>query len=74
MAKLDRSLQRYNIVLVDGMLCQTWAETINAADKAGMPMGVADAWIAATALTLGCPLVTHNAADFQGVSGLPIIT
>jgi tRNA(fMet)-specific endonuclease VapC len=44
------------------------------ADKAGTPMGVADAWIAATALALGCPLVTHNATDFQGVPGLPIIT
>lgn len=73
-AKLDRSLQRYNIVLVDGALCQTWAETMNGADKRGMPMGVADAWIAATALTLGCPLVTHNPTDFHGVPGLPIIT
>jgi predicted nucleic acid-binding protein len=34
----------------------------------------ADAWIAATALALNCPLVTHDAADFAGVPGLKIIS
>jgi len=38
------------------------------------PIGVADAWIAATALVHGHELVTHNAADFRGIRGLRIIT
>jgi predicted nucleic acid-binding protein len=33
-----------------------------------------DAWIAATALYLNAPLVTHNAAHFRDVPGLHVIT
>jgi len=32
------------------------------------------AWHAATALLLHVPLVTHNAADFEGIEGLEILT
>ena len=74
LARLDRYLQRFNVVLVDRPLCRRWAEVMDAARRAGQPLGVADTWIAATALALGCPVVTHNAADFQGIAGLTIIT
>jgi tRNA(fMet)-specific endonuclease VapC len=74
MTRLDRYLQRFHMVLVDRALCRKWAEVMDGACRAGQPVGVADAWIAATALALSCPLVTHNAADFQGVPGLTIIT
>ena len=43
-------------------------------ERRGQPSGVADAWIAATALMHGYELVTHNAADFHGIRGLTIIT
>ena len=33
----------------------------------------ADAWIAAAALSLGVPIVTHNRADFKGIPGLEIV-
>jgi predicted nucleic acid-binding protein len=39
-------------------------EAINGADRAGLPTSASDAWIAATALALNCPLIRHNAADF----------
>jgi tRNA(fMet)-specific endonuclease VapC len=35
---------------------------------------VADAWNAATAVALGIPLVTHNAADYGAVDGLTLLT
>jgi predicted nucleic acid-binding protein len=38
------------------------------------PIGVADAWIAATALAHGIELVTHNPADFAGIPGLTVVT
>jgi tRNA(fMet)-specific endonuclease VapC len=40
----------------------------------GRPIGFADAWIAATALRHGLPLVTHNSKDFDGIPGLKIIS
>jgi tRNA(fMet)-specific endonuclease VapC len=33
-----------------------------------------DAWIAATALTYECPLVTHNPQDFKDIPRLRILT
>jgi predicted nucleic acid-binding protein len=33
-----------------------------------------DAWVAATALYLDLPLVTHNAAHYRDVPGLRLIT
>jgi len=37
-------------------------------------IGVADAWIAATASMLSLPLVTNNRSDFAGVAVLRIIS
>lgn len=42
--------------------------------RGGRPVAAADAWVAATALYRGVPLVTHNRADFTGVAGLPVIS
>jgi predicted nucleic acid-binding protein len=49
-----------------------WAE-VRAARRA-RPIGVADCWIAATALTYGLELVTHNPSDFQNIPGLVVLT
>ncbi|MDR2115483.1 MAG: hypothetical protein LBP87_03785 [Planctomycetaceae bacterium] len=42
--------------------------------RKNQPISIQDAWIAATALALGCPLLTHNAKDFENIPGLEIIT
>ena len=62
------------ITVLDGTtdVAARWAE-VRAARRA-RPIGVADAWIAATALTYGLELVTHNPADFQHIPGLVVIT
>ncbi len=53
-------------------VCERWAEV--RAQRRAQPIGVADAWIAATALAHGIAIVTHNPSDFQGLTGLNIIT
>jgi predicted nucleic acid-binding protein len=40
----------------------------------GVSIGNADAWIAATALDLEAPLLTHNRKDFAAVPGLTVIS
>lgn len=40
----------------------------------GRPIAAADAWVAATALHLGVPLITHNRNHFIGVDGLNVIS
>jgi len=39
----------------------------------GTPIGVADAWIAATALEHDIPLITNNAGHYAGVEGLTVV-
>jgi len=42
-------------------------------ERRQQPISVDDAWIAATALTFQCPLITHNPKDFFGITGIIII-
>lgn len=42
--------------------------------SAGRPIGPNDLWIAAHALALDLPLITHDLAEFQRVPGLSIDT
>lgn len=46
----------------------------DACRRIGRPIDTADVWIAATALLLDAPLVTHNGAHFSGVPGLTVIS
>ena len=39
----------------------------------GRPIQAADAWIAATAISLGIPLVTNNRSDFAGIGNLQML-
>jgi len=55
-------------------MCDWWAQAINSARLRGRPIAPADAWIAATALLLDVPLVTHNGAHYTGIDGLRVIS
>lgn len=72
--QLDTFLQRFIVVPQDTDLCRAWATVRDSARRAGRPIEVADAWIAATALFHGLPLVTNNPADYAGVGGLRLLT
>jgi predicted nucleic acid-binding protein len=72
--RLTRHLGRYHVYFADDPLCQRWAEVVSEARALGRPIEVADAWIAATAMLLGVPLVTNNPTDSAGVPGLTILS
>jgi predicted nucleic acid-binding protein len=69
---LEAQIKRYLVIPYSPRLCLSWGQ-IRAARRR-QPIAVDDAWIAATALTYGIPLVTHNPADFHGIQGLEILT
>jgi predicted nucleic acid-binding protein len=71
-ARIEMTIRSHLIIPSDTTICEHWAD-IRAARRT-QPIGVADAWIAATALAFDLELVTHNPADFRGVPGLAILT
>ena len=42
--------------------------------RIGHEIETGDAWIAATALWLACPVVTHNRRHFEDIPGLEVIS
>lgn len=72
--ELENYLTRYAVLHSDTDLCERWAQATDSARRNGRPIAAADAWIAATALHLAVPLVTHNAAHYAGVDGLAVMT
>jgi predicted nucleic acid-binding protein len=71
---LHLHLKRFTVVPSSPDLCRKWAEVMVVAQAAGRRIECADAWIAATALLYGVPLVTHNRNDYLGVAGLTLLS
>jgi predicted nucleic acid-binding protein len=69
---MEMTLRSYVMIPSSPELCRRWADV--RFQRHRQPIGVADAWIASTALLYGCELVTHNPSDFQGIAGLTMIT
>jgi predicted nucleic acid-binding protein len=67
-------LQRYTIVESTPRVGEVWAQIRAEALSIGRPIERQDAWIAAVAITLNMPLVTHNVKHFAHVPLLRIIT
>jgi tRNA(fMet)-specific endonuclease VapC len=65
---------KYTILPVDFDTCRWWATVRAQCAARGLTISPQDAWVAATALEYGLPLITHNPDDFQQISGLRIIT
>lgn len=59
-------------VPIDGPVADAWARLRVALRDAGRRMPVNDSWIAATAMSLGVPVVTQD-ADYDGAPGLEVI-
>lgn len=72
MSELERHLEAYEIVWVDRELVETCARLCSDREKAGRKLSMADAWIAATALRLKCPLASDD-GDFADIPELKLI-
>jgi tRNA(fMet)-specific endonuclease VapC len=71
---LESRLNKYVVEPSSDTLSLWWAQAMDSARQNGRPIAAADAWVAATALNLGVPLVTHNKNHFIGVGGLTLIS
>ena len=71
-SELELHIDQYEVIWSSPELVERCAYLRNECQKVGRPLATADAWIAATALLLGCPLASHD-RDFSAVAGLTII-
>jgi predicted nucleic acid-binding protein len=71
--QLGDHLDQFTTIMVDRQLCSIWAGAMNQARINGRPIQVADAWVAATAIRLGVPLITNNHDDYAGVTDLVLV-
>jgi predicted nucleic acid-binding protein len=69
-----RFLARFTPLLPDIDTARLWARIKSDCQKKGRPITFADAWIAASAVQLNVPLVTHNVGDYVSVDALTILT
>lgn len=72
--ELENYLTRYLVVHSEDRICARWADATTTARSNGRPIAASDAWVAATALFLGVPLVSHNGGHYSGVEGLQVIS
>lgn len=73
-SKLDLALKRYSIQNSTALICETWAEIIFESRTTGRTIAHPDAWIAATAISLDIPLISHNSSHFINIKKLNLIT
>jgi predicted nucleic acid-binding protein len=76
----EKNIQRTKEKLAKEFLILPFSETICDIfakirhERRNKPISVPDALIAATAMSYKLPLVTHNKKDFDGITGLEIIS
>ena len=70
--RLESRIAAYVVIPSSHAISKRWGEVRFI--RRAQPISPEDAWVAAAALEQDCPLVTHNAKDFQSIPGLTIIT
>lgn len=72
-SRFETMLSDYGTIYADENLCETWARIRWKSGRAGAPMSVPDAWVAAVALMFEIPLLTHNKKHFSHLSDLVLL-
>ena len=72
--KLEATLRNFVVVPYDHEIARCYGRLVAERQRDGRSLSPNDAWIAACAVRHDTPLVTHNAKDFEGISGLEVIT
>jgi tRNA(fMet)-specific endonuclease VapC len=72
--RLEQFVRSCVVHYPDDRMCTLWAVLVAALRRLGRQMGPQDAWVAASALYLDAPLVTHNAAHYRDVPDLQVVT
>ncbi len=73
-ARLDAMIAGCLVIWPDPDTCTLWADVTAACARKGRRIGQHDAWIAACALRLKIPVITHNRRHFESVPNLTIIS
>lgn len=71
-ARLEQTLETYVLIPIDVELCRQWGMVRAQRRAKGQTIAPQDAWIAATALRHGLPLITHNPSDFRSIAELEV--
>jgi tRNA(fMet)-specific endonuclease VapC len=74
MSELDSHLRQFAVVPYNFQVCVTFARITNSAERSGRPITMADAFIAACAVSLQIPLLTNNRRHFDGIDELRVIS
>ena len=70
--RMARVIDYYEIIYSSLEMSRRWGEI--RCQRRHQTISAEDAWIAAAALLLDAPLVTHNPKDFRGIRGLQVLT
>lgn len=70
---LESRLKSMAVVPSTDEITSAWAQLMNDQMLSGSRIEIEDAWIAATALVFGCPVLTNDRKDFERIVGLTLL-
>ena len=71
---LEAILRNFVIIPYDHEIARCYGRLVAERQRAGRPISLNDAWIAACTVRHDVPLVTHNPKDFESITALQIVT
>lgn len=73
-AELDAVVGQFLLLPQERSVARWYGSLKSRREAEGRPIAIPDAWIAASALAFGLPLMTHNRRDFDAIPGLRVIS